>query len=120
MFLFKDTGGRGVLVVCVEDRDRRLQNNGAGVEILVDEVDGAAGELHAVVEGLLLRFEARERGEKRGMDIQDALGKGGDEKRREEAQVACEADEIDHLDRKSTRLNSSHQIISYPVFCFKK
>src|SRR5258708_19697856 len=23
-------------------------------------------------------------------------------------------------DRKSTRLNSSHQIISYPVFCFKK
>src|SRR5258708_28578162 len=24
------------------------------------------------------------------------------------------------LDRKSTRLNSSHQIISYAVFCFKK
>src|SRR5258708_17243624 len=24
------------------------------------------------------------------------------------------------LDRKSTRLNSSHQIISYTVFCFKK
>src|SRR5258708_19729866 len=24
------------------------------------------------------------------------------------------------LDRKSTRLNSSHQIISYPAFCFKK
>src|SRR5258708_12478629 len=23
-------------------------------------------------------------------------------------------------DRKSTRLNSSHQIISYPLFCFKK
>src|SRR5258708_8449898 len=25
-----------------------------------------------------------------------------------------------HRDRKSTRLNSSHQIISYAVFCFKK
>src|SRR5258708_19779104 len=25
-----------------------------------------------------------------------------------------------HEDRKSTRLNSSHQIISYPVFCLKK
>src|SRR5258708_10521476 len=25
-----------------------------------------------------------------------------------------------HADRKSTRLNSSHQIISYAVFCFKK
>src|SRR5258708_15689256 len=28
---------------------------------------------------------------------------------------------VDHnLDRKSTRLNSSHQIISYAVFCLKK
>src|SRR5207244_12452122 len=36
--------------------------------------------------------------------------------------VACEvaAEEADQLDRKSTRLNSSHQIISYAVFCLKK
>src|SRR5260363_44249 len=27
---------------------------------------------------------------------------------------------FDSLDRKSTRLNSSHQIISYAVFCLKK
>src|SRR5258708_31690294 len=27
---------------------------------------------------------------------------------------------INRLDRKSTRLNSSHQIISYAVFCLKK
>src|SRR5258708_32072456 len=27
---------------------------------------------------------------------------------------------LDALDRKSTRLNSSHQIISYAVFCLKK
>src|SRR5258708_15277049 len=27
---------------------------------------------------------------------------------------------LDQLDRKSTRLNSSHQIISYAVFCLKK
>src|SRR5438552_14453658 len=26
----------------------------------------------------------------------------------------------DYVDRKSTRLNSSHQIISYAVFCLKK
>src|SRR5258708_22063254 len=30
--------------------------------------------------------------------------------------VICRA----HADRKSTRLNSSHQIISYAVFCLKK
>src|SRR5258708_30025985 len=29
-------------------------------------------------------------------------------------------DAVDTLDRKSTRLNSSHQIISYAVFCLKK
>src|SRR5438552_4294353 len=29
-------------------------------------------------------------------------------------------DGLDHADRKSTRLNSSHQIISYAVFCLKK
>src|SRR5258708_16994830 len=28
--------------------------------------------------------------------------------------------ELQDLDRKSTRLNSSHQIISYAVFCLKK
>src|SRR5207244_8310737 len=35
--------------------------------------------------------------------------------RREEAYAAANAG-----DRKSTRLNSSHQIISYAVFCLKK
>src|SRR5260221_8699758 len=28
--------------------------------------------------------------------------------------------EVDGLDRKSTRLNSSHTVISYAVFCLKK
>src|SRR5258708_25435470 len=30
------------------------------------------------------------------------------------------APDVDQQDRKSTRLNSSHQIISYAVFCLKK
>src|SRR5258708_29288482 len=34
--------------------------------------------------------------------------------------VLVEIHEIDGIDRKSTRLNSSHQIISYAVFCLKK
>src|SRR5258708_39228467 len=37
----------------------------------------------------------------------------------EERRAAYEA-AGSHLDRKSTRLNSSHQIISYAVFCLKK
>src|SRR5258708_27074573 len=31
-----------------------------------------------------------------------------------------EGEKPTHIDRKSTRLNSSHQIISYAVFCLKK
>src|SRR5438552_1125884 len=34
--------------------------------------------------------------------------------------VSNEAAECQKKDRKSTRLNSSHQIISYAVFCLKK
>src|SRR5258708_14247886 len=34
--------------------------------------------------------------------------------------AASRADDQRLLDRKSTRLNSSHQIISYAVFCLKK
>src|SRR3712207_7757937 len=35
-------------------------------------------------------------------------------------QVAAGARGVDHVDRKSTRLNSSHANISYAVFCLKK
>src|SRR5258708_13425174 len=37
-----------------------------------------------------------------------------------DAQVKIENRELQGQDRKSTRLNSSHQIISYAVFCLKK
>ena len=65
------------------------------VELLVDEVDGAAGEGDAVVEGLLLGVKAGEGGQERGVDVEDAVGEGGDKGGRDEAQVAGEADEID-------------------------
>src|SRR5207244_12371323 len=37
-----------------------------------------------------------------------------------EAEVAPRPPVVTVIDRKSTRLNSSHQIISYAVFCLKK
>src|SRR5258708_17830357 len=45
-----------------------------------------------------------------GADVVEQRGHGGDLRG---FALGC-------LDRKSTRLNSSHQIISYSVFCFKK
>jgi len=41
-------------------------------------------------------------------------------KMREYNQVECDPEREVVADRKSTRLNSSHQIISYAVFCLKK
>src|SRR5258708_19934509 len=41
-------------------------------------------------------------------------------RRRDAAGLALVVVSAVSLDRKSTRLNSSHQIISYAVFCFKK
>src|SRR5947208_9523995 len=46
-------------------------------------------------------------------------GGGGDVDDRP-ARAAVERRHAPHRDRKSTRLNSSHQIISYAVFCLKK
>src|SRR5437588_5702655 len=36
------------------------------------------------------------------------------------APLTSDGEAVDALDRKSTRLNSSHTVISYAVFCLKK
>src|SRR5947208_10632989 len=43
-----------------------------------------------------------------------------DQQDRDDGRQAAEDVGVDAGDRKSTRLNSSHQIISYAVFCLKK
>lgn len=63
VFFGEDAIGEGVGIVCGEDGDGALEDDDAVVEVLVDEVDGAAGELNAVVEGLGLGVEAGEGGQ---------------------------------------------------------
>ena len=95
MLLLEDAGGEGFGGVGVEDGDGVLQDDDAVVYGLVDEVDGAAGDFRSVVEGLVLGVEAGEGGEQRWMDVEDAVGEGRDEGRRDDAHVAGEADEVD-------------------------
>src|SRR5438552_8709053 len=65
---------------------------------------------------------------RRSSDLQDLLRARNLEKENSSAgqhqgHAARDHDDKHHLaleDRKSTRLNSSHQIISYAVFCLKK
>ncbi len=70
-----------VAVVAVEDGHRGLGDDRAGVGAGVDEVDGAPGDARPVRERLGLRVDPRERGEERGVDVDDAIGERVEEKR---------------------------------------
>jgi DNA polymerase III subunit delta' len=85
-------GGGGVVVV---HGNGLLGDDGAGIDALIDEMDGAAGDFDAVVEGLFPGFEAGERGEQGGMNIDDAVGEGAEEFAFEDAHEAGEDDEVD-------------------------
>jgi hypothetical protein len=85
-------GGGGVVVV---HGDGLLGDDGAGIDALIDEVDGAAGDFHAVIEGLFPGFEAGEGGEERGMDVDDAVGEGAEEFAFQDAHETGEDDKID-------------------------
>src|SRR5919202_1141285 len=61
LVLFKEYArGERLFGVGVEDGDDALRDDGAAVQSLVNEVDGAAGEADAVLDGLALRVEAGE------------------------------------------------------------
>ena len=85
----------GVGVVGVERGNRALEDDDAVVEMLIDKMHRAAGELDAVVEGLGLRIEAGKGGQQRGMNIENALGKSSDELGREQTHITGETDEVD-------------------------
>ncbi len=59
----EDADGEGAGVVRLQNRDGALEDDGSVVQVLIDEMDRAAGDLYAVVEGLLLRVEAGECGQ---------------------------------------------------------
>src|SRR5689334_25432504 len=54
-------------------------------------------------------------------DVEERVRRLDGDRRRERAERFAELDlRVELLDRKSTRLNSSHSSISYAVFCLKK
>lgn len=79
VFFDEDALGEGVCVVGLENRNCTLENDGAVVEVFIDEVHSAASDFHSVIEGLLLGVEARESGQQRGVNVEDAVGESGDE-----------------------------------------
>jgi len=91
----ENAGGEGVGVVGFEYGDGTLQNDCAVVQVLIDKMDGATGYFYAVFEGLSLCFEAGKGGKQRGVDVEDAVGEGGDELGRKQAHVSGKADQVD-------------------------
>src|SRR2546426_7811383 len=62
-------------------------------------------------------FRSRHEPDLVGTDRQDHRGAGLESGQRDAKPQGAAGD---HSDRKSTRLNSSHLVISYAVFCLKK
>src|SRR5438034_7250302 len=100
------------------------ETGGVGGDVgpgLVDEADDAerhpdAADLEAVGTAPRLDHGADRVGQ--GRDLAQAGGHLVDSRIRQ--REAIEKRARDTLDRKSTRLNSSHTVISYAVFCLKK
>src|SRR5260221_111949 len=95
VLFFQDAGAESFFGVAVFDRNHRLHDDWAGIEIFVDEMHGAAGEFYPVVEGLPLRFQPGKRRKQRRMNIQNALRKSRHEKWRKQSHVPGKTDEID-------------------------
>jgi hypothetical protein len=91
----KDPVSERVSVVGFENRNGALQNYRAVIEVLIDEVHGAASDFDSIVEGLLLGIESRKGGQQRRVDVEDAIWKCSNEAGGEQAHVASEADEVD-------------------------
>lgn len=97
-FFFKDAGSKRIGSVVVENGTGALEDDGAGIVGVVDEVDGAAGDFAAVIDDGLVDVVAEhpfaaEGGEEGGVDVHGAAEVAIGEV--EEAEPAGEADEID-------------------------
>src|SRR5262249_40575418 len=77
------------------DGDGLLGEDRAGVDVLGDEVDGAARDLHAELERVAHRVPALEAGEERGMRVDGAAAVRVDERLGGDGSEAGEGNEAD-------------------------
>jgi hypothetical protein len=84
-----------MVIIGGKDWDGPLDDDRAVVKVLVDEVDGATGDLYAVVKSLPLSVETGKGGQQGWMDINDALRELLHEPGGEQTHVSGKDDEID-------------------------
>src|SRR3989454_3528249 len=108
--------GAGERIVCLTCYDalfaRLLDESGVDILLVGDSVNQvlAGGEttLSATLEQMIYHTRIGRRGASRALVICDLPF------------LSYRISKADTIDRKSTRLNSSHLVISYAVFCLKK
>jgi hypothetical protein len=82
------------LIVAGQDRDGFLGDDRAAVEGCVDDVDGHAGDRGAMGERISDGVGSRERGQERGMRVEDPTGIRLEDGRADDPHVACQRDRI--------------------------
>src|SRR5437764_3155472 len=76
------------------DRNRHLADHAAGVDAVIDVVDGHAGRRNSGVQGVDDRLFARELRQERRVDVDDPVGEPLEERLRQQMHVAREDDEV--------------------------
>ena len=79
VFLYLDPCRKGGFIVPLKDRYCCLDDDGACVRADIHEMNGTAGDLHAVIQCLLLGVEPGKSGEQGRVDVHDRVGEGIDE-----------------------------------------
>ena len=78
MFDLENSRGQSLRRVVILHGDRALHHDRPGIELCAHEMNGGAGNRHAVGKRLLLRVETGEGGEQRRVNIENALREGSD------------------------------------------
>jgi len=73
MLFLENAGSQRVLIIFGEHRHGFLEDDRSVIKVFIDEVHRAAGNRHAVVEGLFLCVKSWEGGQKRGVDVEDSI-----------------------------------------------
>lgn len=95
MLLRENPRAQGLFGVIGIHRNRGLRDDRAMIHFLIDEVDCCPGDADAVLQRLALGMSAGERGQQRGVDIDDPLGKGADEERSQDTHETRQDHQLD-------------------------
>src|SRR5262245_19594441 len=93
MFLDEDASGQNVDRIVVTDWHRGLDNDRPAVKLAGHEVNRRAAQLYTVIQRLALGVHARERWQKRRVNIEDGIRECVEQPRSDEPHEPSETDQ---------------------------